>query len=167
MFYLLDSDVLIQAKNTYYAFDICPGFWEFLERERDNGEIRSIRQVRGELEAGNDDLAAWARLQGNRFFLDPTPGLTRAMQQVSQWVMTEPFTEAAKREFLARADTFLVAHALAEDDTVVTNEVPNQPGQFGKVKIPTACDAVGVPHDRLLNVLRRRGAMFDLRPLGA
>lgn len=26
--YILDSDVFIAAKNTYYAFDICPGFWE-------------------------------------------------------------------------------------------------------------------------------------------
>ena len=28
MKYLLDSNVFIEAKNRYYAFDICPGFWE-------------------------------------------------------------------------------------------------------------------------------------------
>jgi hypothetical protein len=27
MSYILDSDVLITAKNSYYAFDLCPGFW--------------------------------------------------------------------------------------------------------------------------------------------
>ena len=26
--FLLDSDVFIAAKNAYYAFDICPGFWK-------------------------------------------------------------------------------------------------------------------------------------------
>ncbi|PMD04330.1 DUF4411 family protein, partial [Brevibacterium paucivorans] len=25
--YLLDANVLIEAKNRYYAFDIAPGFW--------------------------------------------------------------------------------------------------------------------------------------------
>ncbi|MCG8556092.1 MAG: DUF4411 family protein [Proteobacteria bacterium] len=27
-FYVVDSDVFITAKNRYYAFDICPGFWK-------------------------------------------------------------------------------------------------------------------------------------------
>lgn len=26
--YPVDSDVFITAKNLYYAFDICPGFWK-------------------------------------------------------------------------------------------------------------------------------------------
>lgn len=26
--YLMDSDVFITAKNLYYSFDICPGFWD-------------------------------------------------------------------------------------------------------------------------------------------
>ncbi len=26
--YVIDSDVFISAKNGYYAFVICPGFWE-------------------------------------------------------------------------------------------------------------------------------------------
>ena len=28
--YILDSDVFITAKNHYYAFAICPGFWDCL-----------------------------------------------------------------------------------------------------------------------------------------
>lgn len=26
--YLVDSDVFITAKNLYYSFAICPGFWK-------------------------------------------------------------------------------------------------------------------------------------------
>lgn len=29
--FLVDADVFIAAKNRYYAFDICPGFWNSLE----------------------------------------------------------------------------------------------------------------------------------------
>ena len=25
--YLVDAEVFITAKNLYYSFDICPGFW--------------------------------------------------------------------------------------------------------------------------------------------
>lgn len=28
--YVLDSDVFVAAKNSYYAFAICPGFWDSL-----------------------------------------------------------------------------------------------------------------------------------------
>ncbi len=38
--YLVDSDVLITAKNLYYAFDICPGFWKcLLHHHRENREF--------------------------------------------------------------------------------------------------------------------------------
>lgn len=30
MAYLLDSNVLIEAKQRYYDFGVCPGFWEWL-----------------------------------------------------------------------------------------------------------------------------------------
>ncbi len=31
MRYLLDANVFIEAKNLYYAFDICPGFWTWMD----------------------------------------------------------------------------------------------------------------------------------------
>lgn len=31
MKYLVDANVLIKAKNRYYAFDIAPGFWKWLD----------------------------------------------------------------------------------------------------------------------------------------
>lgn len=31
MAYLLDTNVLIAAKNTYYGFDFCTAFWDWLD----------------------------------------------------------------------------------------------------------------------------------------
>lgn len=28
--FLIDANILIEAKNRYYAFDLAPGFWEWL-----------------------------------------------------------------------------------------------------------------------------------------
>lgn len=32
MAYLLDTNVFIAAKNLHYGFDICPGFWSWLDQ---------------------------------------------------------------------------------------------------------------------------------------
>ena len=36
--YLVDSDVFITAKNLYYSFDICPGFWKSVVHHHREGE---------------------------------------------------------------------------------------------------------------------------------
>jgi Domain of unknown function (DUF4411) len=159
MAYLLDSDTLIEAKNRLYAFDLCPGFWAFLEEEAIDGEIRSIARIQAELVAGGDELATWARANGG-FFLPDTPEMHTAMGAVSQWVQNHPrYRDGAKRDFLAKADSFLVAYALAHGHTVVTNEV-DAPDAIKAVKIPSACIALNVPYTRLSDVLRVRGAAF-------
>ena len=53
--YLLDSDVLITAKNRYYAFTICPGFWESVLHGHSCGRLHSIDRVRQELLNGSED----------------------------------------------------------------------------------------------------------------
>ena len=50
--YLVDSDVLITAKNLYYAFDLCPGFWKSLLHHHRESRVFSVDRVRKELLAG-------------------------------------------------------------------------------------------------------------------
>ena len=50
--YLVDSDVFITAKNLYYAFDICPGFWKSVVHHHLEGRVFSVDRVRSELLAG-------------------------------------------------------------------------------------------------------------------
>lgn len=61
--YLVDSDIFITAKNLYYPFDICPGFWKSLLHHHREGAVFSIDRVRGELLAGRktEDLVQWVR----------------------------------------------------------------------------------------------------------
>lgn len=61
--YLIDSDVLITAKNSYYAFGICPGFWKSLLHGHSHGHLHSIDRVRQELLRGpkDEDLVQWVR----------------------------------------------------------------------------------------------------------
>ena len=37
---LLDADTLIDAKNRYYDFDVCPGFWDWIDQQFDTRVAR-------------------------------------------------------------------------------------------------------------------------------
>ena len=71
MAYLLDTDVFIRAKNEHYGFELCPGFWEWLEAMNAAGAVKSVEAIYHELIGGDGDLAQWAR-DHRSFFLPPT-----------------------------------------------------------------------------------------------
>jgi hypothetical protein len=51
--YLLDADVLIQAKNGAYGFDIVSGFWRWIEAApRQRHKVFVVRKVADKIEAG-------------------------------------------------------------------------------------------------------------------
>ena len=81
MTYLIDADVLIEAKDRHYAFDFCPGFWDWILQQHALKVVFSVKAVGDELKAGNDQLAAWATKQGSKFFL-PEDGNTVASMAV-------------------------------------------------------------------------------------
>jgi hypothetical protein len=161
MAFVMDTNTFIQAKNEYYAFDLCPGFWDWIEQGLATGAILSIERVGRELEQGNDALAQWAQTRRGSFF-KPLDGQTNTeMTRVSSWVQAGDFKDAAKRKFLADADPFVIAYAMAHGHTVVSHELHVE-GQRSKVKIPTVCRALQVPCVRTFDMLRQSGARFVL-----
>jgi hypothetical protein len=159
--YLLDSDVLMEARKRYYGFDICPGFWKWVERKYQNGTLLSVEKVREEIGQGTDALVAWADNQPDGFFASPDDQTQAAFATVSQWATTQNYTERAVGEFLSKADFYLVSHALAHSLTLVTHERPAD--TVNKVKIPNACVALGVDVLDPFEMLRRDGAAFILQ----
>ena len=159
MTYLLDSDVLIQAKNRHYGFDVCSGFWDWLDSAHASQRVFSVARVRDELCAGADELAEWAKARDS-FFLGPDDTVVQSMRDVASWVTSAnpPYTPAAVTEFLGAADYYLIAHARAKGFAVVTAEVAAN--TVKKVKIPNACQALGMPYVDLFAMLRTEGARF-------
>ena len=161
MSYLLDANTLIQAKNDYYGFDICPGFWDWLDRQNSAGKVFSIDRIGDELKQGNDMLSQWAASKGRTFFLPLDTAAIQAMPGVSSWVQSADYQDHAKRSFLSTADPFLIAYGLAYGHTVVSHEVHVE-GERRRVKIPSVCRALQVPCVRTFEMLRREGAKFVL-----
>lgn len=159
--YLVDANVFITAKNGYYAFDIVPGFWSWLERQHVDGRLFTVEKVKREILAGDDELATWMQSQPADFAVAANASTQPSLRRLSEWVVSGNFTAGALSAFLSSADYYLVAQAHELQFTVVTNETPD-PNSRKRVKIPDACNALGVRWISPFTMLRREGAQFDL-----
>ncbi|MDO4888478.1 MAG: DUF4411 family protein [Actinomycetaceae bacterium] len=164
--YLVDANVLIEAKNRYYAFDIAPGFWEWLEHAYAQGAVFGIEKVGEELRRGDDELAEWAK-EHREFFHPIDQQTTSFFTRLSCWAQSQNFKQSALNGFSANdADYLLVAFAAAHNCTVVTHETVGS-GSRKKVKIPDACKALGVAWVNTFEMLRKTGARLDLCSAGS
>jgi hypothetical protein len=162
MAFLLDADVLIDAKRKHYGFDFCPGFWDWLVRAHAAGAVSSVEMVGAELMGGTDELADWARARGPAFFAPPDASLASSLAKVSAWVSGAPlrYEPTAISAFLRAADYFLIAQALGGGHTIVTNEAIEHTPK--RVKIPNVCLGLGIKWVQPHQMLRHEGARFVL-----
>ena len=161
MEYVLDSNVFMEAARRYYAFDLAPKFWESLVHHAAKGRLESIERIKQEIERGNDELAIWATSQfSDAFASTDEEDVTESYSEVMSWVQAQDqFSDAAKADFAAGADGWLVAYAKAKERIVVTHEVLN-PDIIRKVPIPNVCEAFGVSYVNTFEMLRELGVRF-------
>jgi hypothetical protein len=155
--YLLDSNVFIEAKNRYYAFDIVPGFWQALIEHAKTGQIQSIDRVKAELDRGEDDLKAWANSSFYFWFASTDDAeVTDAYRRIIEWANKEKqFNGPAKAEFSRgdNADPWLVAYALSKKCVVVTHEQYDRYIK-ARIPIPNICQAFSVQWVDIYQMLR-------------
>ncbi|MEO5804785.1 MAG: DUF4411 family protein [Verrucomicrobiota bacterium] len=160
MAYLIDSNVFIEAKNRYYGFNLCPGFWAWLDHAHEKGLVLSVKKVRDELMSREDRLSLWCKTRA-KMFVDTNDAKTfESMKILSGWVV-ENYKPAAQAKFLGDADFFLVSYAHAHGHTVVT--VEKEANGF-EVKIPNACKMMDVSHMTPFQMLAKEKATFHFNP---
>ncbi len=159
--YLLDSDVFIQAKNMHYGMDFCPAFWHWLDRRNRDGRVFSIAAVLDELTDAQDDVSHWAKARDGTFFLPANNEMADKLPDVSVWVNGQKtFRPAAISEFLAAADYFLIAYALGNGFTIVSQEKYSDGHK--RIKIPNACRGLNIPCINTFEFLRIEKARFQI-----
>ena len=160
--YVLDTNVFIDAANAYYAFDLAPGYWEFLVQLFDSHHAVSIEPVYDELDSASDDdpLKAWAK-RNRQHFVDLDPHVFGCYQPVMDWAGAQNYTASAINQFRNVADSWIVAYALANNWVVVTHE-KSAPKSKNRIKIPDACAGVGVTCATPFEMLRQRGMSLTL-----
>ncbi|MCH7959182.1 MAG: DUF4411 family protein [Candidatus Hydrogenedentes bacterium] len=161
--YLLDANVFIQAKNSYYSFAICLGFWNSLVGLFSTGELCSIDYIRQELLRGNDDLAEWVESEvPDEFFLNTQEDATRQQyREIILWVQrSSQYHPLAKAAFAASADGWLLAYAQVNNLVVVTHE-QLRVGAKNTVPIPNVCEHFGIEYQDTFNMLKILDVQYE------
>ena len=106
--------------------------------------------------AGDDDpLKVWAKLN-RQHFVDRDLHVVGCYQPVMDWAQAQNYTPSAISEFQSVADSWIVAHALANGWVVVTHE-KSAPRSKKRIKIPDVCAALGVECLNPFTMLRNGG----------
>lgn len=163
MHYLLDSNVFIEAKNRYYGYDFCPGFWDWLDQAQQAGDVATITSIYDELAGKGDELSEWVEARNDdNWFIDVSDEPTQmAFADIAAYVTASNYTAPAKGDFLGGADPWLIAKARVIDATIITHETFD-PNAKRKVFIPNVCKQFGVSYMDTFTLLRNFSASFVL-----
>lgn len=159
--FLLDANVLITAHRSYYAFDLCPGFWQSVLDGFAAGRIYSTQRVKAELLKGGDVLSDWVELiLPDEFFLDDsTAGIAAEFGPMMAWVIAKGFLPAAQAKFAKDADGWLMATSKKEGFCLVTHE-GRQEGAKARVPMPNVCEEFAVEYCNTFEMLRELGCAY-------
>lgn len=158
--YIVDSNFFIQAHRAYYPIDVIQSFWTKVKQLAEEGKIKSIDKVKTEIYSNashEDELKGWCEDNlPNDFFLDTSSSVSD-YTDIVVWAnsMSNFYKRSAIQEFLATdlADPWLVAHAKANNYTIVTYE-KSEPNRKSRIKIPEVCNQFGVRYINTVDLLR-------------
>lgn len=160
--YLLDANTFIEAKDRYYGFDICPGYWSSLLVQHDARRLFSIDRIADELNEQDDTVKQWIENEVPDTFFKKTEdqAVIDKFEELVNWVYSQPqFTDAARNEFASVADGWVIAYAAVNSLTVVTHE-QFAPEARRKVPIPNVCVEFEVEYVDTFSMLRELGETF-------
>ena len=160
--YLLDANVMMEAKRRYYRFGLCPGFWECLAWQHKQGTLLSIDRIKKEIDHGKDDLTEWAKKSAPKSFFAATtePDVAAWFGKMVAWVQAEkPYLPEAKSEFATGNDAWLIAYAKQHGLVVVTHETYDA-NIKNRVKIPNVCVQFGVDYIDTFDMLEALDTQF-------
>ena len=161
MIYLVDANVFIEAKNRYYAFDLVPAFWAWLDKVV-MGNVRTITMVRDELLVKDDPLGDWIRDRKDADWILPVDD--EATQVAFTGIVSElegaQYLRPGVEKFLSGADPWLIAKAQVLGATIVTHEVPDEHVKK-RVPIPNLCASRDVPCMNTFDAMRQLQAKFE------
>lgn len=164
--YLLDADVLIFAKNSYYPIDSVPQFWEWIHEMSKENKVKIPREMYDEITEGRDDLCEWIsspNISQDIIFSETSDRLL--YNEVIEMGYKLPL-DAPEIEEKVRKDPFLIAYALkgrriGESRIVVSREVSKPKKTGANRKIPDVCNDLEIECITDIECYRELGFRID------
>jgi len=141
LLYLLDANVLIDAKNLYYPFKRVPEFWTWLEQMGRNGFAKIPIEIYEELKNGKDELSEWVKKTETQTALLFSEEVNIENVRFTVNEGYAPDLTDDEQEKLGR-DPFLIAYALTskQNRTIVTTEATKPNRKRANRRIPDVCN---------------------------
>ena len=141
--YSLDTGFFIEGWRKYYSPDFCDGYWEIIDSLAQKGIVFITSEVLKELLKIDDEISQW--IKDRKYFVKEIDD--RVQECLWKIYETNPVHNNLVNDVKNRsiADPWVIAHAMAEDATVVTKEDMYAGQNFRKIKIPNVCENMGVP----------------------
>jgi len=146
LIYVFDTNSLSNVLKYYYP-DSFTSFWEKFDDMIKQGNIISVREVRGELILRfNDSTIKLLTRYNNKFFEDPT---VEELSFITEIYSIRHFRQNLDKKKLLQgghfADPFIIAKAKFKKAVVVTEESRPRNG----ARIPNICDHFGIQCENL------------------
>lgn len=140
--YCLDANVLIEAWNSYYSPELCPTYWQVLERLGKANRIFLPEIVSDEITRTQDKLSEWLAVSGIRIRKN-TSGSGLALSKIYRAdERHQRLVDNIRGRSLA--DPWVIAHALETGACVVTKEKLTVELDAKRIRIPDVCRNMGV-----------------------
>ena len=154
MLYLLDANVLIDARRDYYPPDRVPQFWQWLVDMGTRGQIRVPKEIFDDIARGKDELVDWLRLNRHTLVLDEY-----APRDLVAYVTERGYAGDLADDEIEKigSDAFLIAQGLVDTGNrcVVTTESSKPTSTRANRRIPDVCQDLHVECIDTFKLIRR------------
>lgn len=158
----LDANVLIEAHNGSYPFDMAERFWERMAEHIESGNILSVRRVYQEMAEQEKHQDAVAQFVTNRrnqgLCVSPSREVTSKVGEIEAYVFSK-YDAVRVLEFSRGGDPWVIAQAFVDSGIVVTKESALRPNAQ-KPRVPDICQHFGVKCVDTLTMFRMLGVKF-------
>lgn len=144
--YCIDSSSLIHCRYTY-PIEVFQGVWDGLDALIGDGRLIAHEEVWLEINRGNDELTQWAAQWKAELAVGHDGLQVAIVQQIAVDFPLTTYSTTTEH----RADPWVVALAQTRSCCVISEEV-GASERFPK--IPQMCLKYGVPHLKILDVMR-------------
>lgn len=152
-YYSFDSGAFINGRRDIFILPTFAAVWSSIATMIGMGQVRAVDEVRREVTKHDDEAAKWVRAQKSLFV-----PLTREVQEATSAVLAKHPKLISLGGTKSSADPFVIALAIANDGTVVSQETESK--KLHQPRIPDVCIDMGVPWMTLPQFVVTQGWTF-------
>ncbi|WP_281271170.1 DUF4411 family protein [Helicobacter didelphidarum] len=156
----------LDSSLRYYQNDFFPDFWIWLKIQSNTSHIKTIRKVKQELLSKKDFISNFINELPLSFFIDDKKYLS-SYSQVIQTAQLMNFRQNAKEKFADanKADAWLIAVALQDNYTIVSNEKIPDKQERQNIKIPRMCNELNIECINIFDFIKEQKIIFYIKDL--